>query len=105
MSPLSIGADFFDECTTVTVPAANTLGTQTYTIQKFFTVVDDDLNEVEQSFALIAELGDDIPSNCFVEMEGLSDCSCFQTQVGDTECFGSGRGGATEIRIIDNDRK
>ena len=26
---------------------------------------------------------------------GLSDCSCFQTQVGETECFG--RSGATVI--------
>ena len=87
----------------IIVPAAETAGRQTYTIQKFFTVVDDDLNEVEQSFALIAELGDDIPSNCFVVME--RDCRCFQTQVGETECFGDGRSGATEIRITDNDRK
>ena len=36
-------------------------------------------------------------------MEGLgSDCSCFQTQVGE---FCLGRRGATAIRIIDNDRK
>ena len=55
---------------------------------------------------LIAELGDDIPSNCFVVMEGFGrDGSCFQTQVGETECFGDGRSGATEIRITDNDRK
>ena len=102
---LLLGADFSEQCTDIIVPAAETLGTQTYTIQKFFTVVDDDLNEVEQSFALIAELGDDIPSNCFVEMVGLSDCRCFQAQVGETECFGDGPSGATEIRITDNDRK
>ena len=34
---------------------------------------------------------------------GLTDCSCFQTRVGETQCFG--RSGATEIRIKDNDRK
>ena len=34
---------------------------------------------------------------------GLTDCSCFQTRVGETQCFG--RRGATEIRITDNDRK
>ena len=100
-----LGADFSDQCTDITVPAADTPGSQTYIIEKFFTVVDDDLNEVEQSFALIAELGDDIPSNCFVEMVGLSDCRCFQTQEGELVCFGDGRSGATKIRITDNDSK
>ena len=98
-----IGADFSDQCTTVTVPAATTPGFQTYTIPTFFTVVDDNINEVEQSFAIVAEIGDDVPSNCFVEGVGSSDCSCFQTGVGETQCFG--RRGATRIRIIDNDRK
>ena len=102
---LLLGADFSEQCTDIIVPAAETAGSQTYTIEKFFTVVDDDLHENEQSFVLIAELGDDIPSNCFVEMVGLSDCRCFQTQVGETECFGDGRSGATKIRITDNDCK
>ena len=98
-----LGADFSDECTTVTVPAATTPGFQTFNIQKYFTVDDDIINEVEQSFALTAEIGNDVPSNCFVYGVGLTDCSCFQTQVGETECFG--RSGATEIRLRDNDRK
>ena len=98
-----LGADFSDECTDVTVPAAATLGTQTYTIQKFFTVDDDELNEVEQSFALTAEIGPDVPFDCFVAGVGQTDCSCFQTQDGETDCFG--RSGATEIRITDNDSK
>ena len=98
-----LGADFSDQCTNITVPAAATFGTQIYTIVKFFTVDDDELNEVEQSFALTAEIGDDVPSNCYVAGVGLSDCSCFQTQVGETECFG--RSGATAIRITDNDCK
>ena len=98
-----LGADFSDQCTDITVPAAETAGSQTYTIQKNFTVVDDDLNEVEQSFALIAEIGNDIPSNCFVVMEGLGrDCSCFMHPIAH-QCLG--RLGATEIRITDNDRK
>ena len=54
-------------------------------------VIDDDVNEIEQSFALVAVLGDDVPDNF----------ACFQRQVGDTECFG--RTGATEIKIVDND--
>ena len=106
MSSLAVGADFSEQCTDIIVPAADTPGSQTYTIQKFFTVVDDNINEVEQSFALIAELGDNVPSNCFVVMEGFGrDCSCFQKQVGDLKCFGDGRSGATEIRITDNDSK
>lgn len=56
-------------------------------------VIDDNINEIEQSFALVAHLGDDVPDR-FV---------CFQRQVGDEECLG--RMGATEIRITDNDRK
>ena len=103
-SLLSLGSDFSDQCTTVTVPAAATLGTQTYTIQKFFTVVHDNINEVEPSFALAAEIIG-VPSDCFVYGVGLTDCSCFQTRVGKTECFGDGRSGATEIRITDSDYK
>ena len=54
-------------------------------------VIDDDVNEIEQSFALVAEIGDDVPDRF----------ACFQRQVGNTECFG--RTGATEIKIVDND--
>ena len=85
---LLLGTDFSDQCTTVTVPAATTLGIQSYTIPTFFTVDDDNINEVEQSFAIVAEIGPDVPYNCFVEGVGLSDCSCFHTQVVETQCFG-----------------
>ena len=61
------------------------------------------INEVEQSFALTAEIGDAVPSNCFVEGVGLSDCSCFLTPNSVSLCFR--QSGATEIRITDNDRK
>ena len=54
-------------------------------------VINDTVNEIEQSFALVAVLGDDVPD----------DFACFQRHVGDTECFN--RAGATEIRIVDND--
>ena len=103
MTSYILGIDFSNSSITVTVPAATTLGAQTYTIQRFFNGVDDNINEVEQSFAIVAEIGDDVPYNCFVEGVGLSDCSCFQTRVGETQCFG--RRGATEIRITDNDSK
>ena len=55
--------------------------------------IDDDIDEFEQSFALVAELGNDVPDSF----------ACFQRYVGESECFG--RTGATEIRIYDNDRK
>ena len=97
-----IGADFSEQCTDSIVPAAETFGRQIYIIEKNFTVDDDDLNEVEQSFALIAEIGHDVPYNCFVRYIGLTDCSCFRHQTGH-QCLG--RLGATEIRITDNDRK
>ena len=86
----------------VTVPAAVTAGTQTFELPEFYSIVDDEINEVEQSFALVATLGLDVTATCDVDGV-ISECSCFQTAVGETECFG--RSGATEIRITDNDRK
>ena len=62
-------------------------------IPQFFSVVDDNIDEYEQSFAIVAEIGPDVP-------DGVS---CFQIAEGETECFG--RRGATEIGITDNDRK
>ena len=83
------GDDFTYEPLAIKVPA----NLQRYTIQQFFNVVDDNFDEDEQSFAIVAEIGPDVP-------DGIS---CFQTAVGVTECFG--RCGATQIRITDNDRK
>ena len=100
---MCIGDDYVSDSINVIVPAAITSGTQTYTLEQRINVTDDDINEVEQSFALVAEIGADVPADCFVEDIGQTECSCFQTQVGEIECFG--RSGATEIRIIDNDRK
>ena len=56
-------------------------------------IVDDNIDEDEQSFAIIAEIGADVPDAV----------ACFQAEEGQTDCFG--RRGATEIRITDNDRK
>ena len=80
--------DFTAEVIRETVPA----GSLTFTVPEFFRIVDDNIDEDEQSFAIVAEIGDDVP-------DGIS---CFQLGVGLTECFG--RRGATEIRITDNDR-
>lgn len=62
-----------------------------FVIPENYEVIDDDIDEVEQSFALVAEIGEDVPESF----------TCFQRHVSDTECFG--RKGATEITILDND--
>ena len=62
-------------------------------IPEFFSVVDDDVNELEQFFAIVAEIGEDIPENI----------CCFKTEIGSPYCYG--RHGAAKIIIIDNDRK
>ena len=54
---------------------------------------DNNIDEIEKSFAVVAEIGGDVPDSF----------ACFQRQVGDTECLG--RTGATEIKIMDNDGK
>ena len=64
---------------------------QALVIPKFFKMIDDDDCETVESFAIVAEIGQDVPDNF----------NCFQTGVGQTTCYG--RHGATEIRIIDND--
>ena len=52
---------------------------------------------------MVAEIGPDVTNTCYVDGVGLTECSCFQTQVGESDCHG--RYGATQIRIGDNDRK
>ena len=86
---LPSGDDFSNEPLTITVPANQ----RSYTIKQFFNISDDNIDEDEQSFAIVAEIGPDVP-------DGVS---CFHTGVGGTDCFG--RRGATEIRITDNDRE
>ena len=85
----SLGDDFTNEPLTITIPANR----RSYTIEQFFNISDDNIDENEQSFAIVAEIGPDVP-------DGVS---CFQTGEGGTRCFG--RLGATEIRITDNDRR
>ena len=76
---IPIGADFNDTTFTFTIE-----GKSTWFLMRLENIaIDDDIDEIEQSFALVA--------------------ACFQRQVGDTNCYG--RTGATEIRIMDNDSK
>ena len=87
---------------TLIVPAAVRPGPQIFALPEFYSIVDDEINEVEQSFALVATVGEDVTATCNVNGT-ISECSCFQTGFGETDCFG--RSGATQIRITDNDSK
>ena len=101
--PLLLGDDFSQNGTIVTVPANR----RTFQIPQFFTIVDDDIDEDEQSFVIVAEIGDDVPDELAIGAKTGFDTSvnisCFQLGVGRTTCHG--RRGATKIRIDDNDCK
>ena len=89
-----VGTDFIDTTFSFKVEGAST-GTGVLLITLENITIDDDVNEIQQTFVLVAEIGYDVP-NSF---------TCFQIQVGDADCLRSRRTGTTEIRIIDNDRK
>ena len=78
--------DFSDSFIDVTIPANHT----TFIIPTFFTINDDNIDEDEQSFAIVAEI---------LDMPEIILCS--MTTPGIIHCFGTR--GATEIRITDND--
>ena len=82
------GADFKNTSITITIPA----GTIEFAITNTF-LYDDAVNEVDQSFALVGVLGDDVPDRF----------ACFQRRKDDPLCFE--RTGATTIKIEDNDGK
>ena len=81
-----VDADFNNTSVTITIPAGKT----EYVIRNTF-FFDDNINEIDQSFALVGELGDDVPE----------EFACFQRRTGDDLCFG--RTGATTVKIEDND--
>ena len=92
------GADFIEDSFTVTIPAPEETYLASYASYNFpliqnNVIIDDDINENTQEFALIAQLGDDV-SDMF---------ACFKTHFGSTECFG--RAGAGTIKIFRNDGK
>ena len=88
-------ADFTHLPITIEIHAATDDGAQEFELPNFFPVIDDIINEVEQSFAIVAEIGPDVTEVPF-------NFSCFQL-LSHPVCFG--RRGAIEIRITDNDRK
>ena len=66
--------DFSDTPINVTIPA----NSGSFTIPTFFTINDDNLDEDEQSFAIVAEIGPDVP-------DGVS---CFQIPNAERACQG-----------------
>ena len=86
-----LGKDFTDNPSVVTIPASPDRSGVFEIPANITTIEDDEINEFDQSFILLAEIGDDVPER-FV---------CFQGQAVDIGCMG--RAGATEIKIVDND--
>lgn len=84
--------DFTHSTVTVEIPANRFF----FDLPYFFSVSDDNIDEFNQSFAIVAEIGQDVPDT-------PTNFSCFQTAAEQTECLG--RRGATVIRIIDDDCK
>ena len=85
-----VGADFLNMSIPVTVPEGQQLS---FELPSFIiNIVDDDIDEDEQSFAVVANIGPDVP-------DGVG---CFKLLFfDDAECHG--RLGATELIIIDDD--
>ena len=82
--------DFSSAPFEVTIPA----GTTTFVLPPDFEVEDDNVNEIEQYYALIGELGNDVTDRF----------ACFQRRDRDERGCAAGRMDATTIRIFDNDR-
>ena len=80
-----LDADFNTTSITIAIPA----GTEEFIISNRF-FFDDEIHELDQSFALVGVLGNDVPDRF----------ACFQRG---TLCFG--RTGAITIKIEDNDGK
>ena len=76
---------------TVTIPPTENNTTTGYQLPPAFHIINEAVNENQEIFALVAEVGPDTPDRMV----------CFQRRLGDTTCHG--RLGATQIEIIDND--
>ena len=86
--------DFVNASVTVEVPpSAKVYGFETVHLPQFFTVFNDDVDEHMQTFAIVAEIGGDVP-------DGVG---CFMINSTHPHCYG--RRGAITIEIIDNNRK
>ena len=97
---LFTGADFSNASFVVTIPPnENSTAPSDFVIphDQLFTIYDDNIDEVVQSFVFVGEIGADVPENF----------TCFQGKEGETGCNvnmePTARFGATEIQINDND--
>ena len=81
--------DYDDLVFVKTIPPS----TSSRVISQDIRIEDDNINEIEQQFALVGELGPEVPE----------EFACFRVTFGEAEC--RGRVGTTRIRIRDNDRK
>ena len=91
-------SDFSTTSTTITIPATASIVQETAVFSlpnTILSITDDEVNEIEQSFALIAEIGSDVPDSF----------ACFQIAEGDRDCVLDGRKGAARIRIVNDDGK
>ena len=78
--------DFSSRTIKITIP----VNRMSFEIQTFFNITDDDINEVQETFAIIADIID-VPEKI----------SCFHR----SQLLCQGRHAATAIRIFDNDRE
>ena len=95
---LFTGADFSSASFNVTIdPTEDSDEPSDFTIPQNFTIIDDEIDEVVQSFVLVGEIGADVPESF----------TCFQREEGETGCNvnmePTARFGATKIQINDND--
>ena len=99
MSPSHFtGADFSSASFDVTIPPSeDSTEASEFTIPQNFTITDDEIDEVLQTFVLVGEIGADVPESF----------TCFQREEGETGCNANmestARFGATRIQINDDE--
>ena len=120
LQSLQTGSDFTNESFDVEIPAnEDNTEPSDFVIPQRFNVIDDDINEVMQSFVLVAEIGADVPESLtcfqgalesFMPVTEVSDgCTRVRREEkgGETGCNANmeptARFGATRIHINDND--
>ena len=95
-----VGVDFSNASFVVTVPPnEDSTELSDFVIPQQFNIIDDELDEIVQSFVLVGEIGADVPERftCFQKGEGEIGCNVNREP--------TARFGATRIHINDNDGK
>ena len=94
------GSDFTNTSFQITIPPnEDDYEPSEFVIPQLFNITDDNVNEIMQSFVLVAEIGADVPERltCFQREEDITGCNATMDPFA--------RFGATKISIIDNDGK